>query len=184
MPSSEKICFGAPMAQLESLSQGRQKQENTTPSLHWHPRLNSKSKVGGGGSLWFGKIFGGHRPGSVTFPSSQVRFSRPESEQARQRRVQSYEFLQKKHAEEPWVHLHYYGMRDSRSEHERQYLLCQGSSGVENTELVKSPRWDWLVLATGSGKISVGTMAPFPCRQGEGGTLLLLLGKSQEGGLA
>uniref|UniRef100_A0A8C9C869 RNA polymerase III subunit E n=1 Tax=Phocoena sinus TaxID=42100 RepID=A0A8C9C869_PHOSS len=69
-----------------------------------------------------------------------VRFSRPESEQARQRRVQSYEFLQKKHAEEPWVHLHYYGLRDSRSEHERQYLLCQGSSGVENTELVKSPR--------------------------------------------
>lgn len=68
-----------------------------------------------------------------------VRFSRPESEQARQRRVQSYEFLQKKHAEEPWVHLHYYGMRDSRSEHERQYLLCQGSSGVENTELLKSP---------------------------------------------
>ncbi|KAF3814203.1 hypothetical protein GH733_017819 [Mirounga leonina] len=68
-----------------------------------------------------------------------VRFSRPESEQARQRRVQSYEFLQKKHAEEPWVHLHYYGLRDSRSEHERQYLLCQGSGGVENTELVKSP---------------------------------------------
>lgn len=67
-----------------------------------------------------------------------VRFSRPESEQARQRRVQSYEFLQKKHAEEPWVHLHYHGLRDSRSEHERQYLLCQGSSGVENTELVKS----------------------------------------------
>ncbi|XP_012382412.1 DNA-directed RNA polymerase III subunit RPC5 isoform X2 [Dasypus novemcinctus] len=68
-----------------------------------------------------------------------VRFSRPESEQARQRRVQSYEFLQKKHAEEPWVHLHYHGLRDSRSEHERQYLLCQGSGGVENTELVKSP---------------------------------------------
>ncbi|XP_004705789.1 DNA-directed RNA polymerase III subunit RPC5 [Echinops telfairi] len=68
-----------------------------------------------------------------------VRFSRPESEQARQRRVQSYEFLQKKHAEEPWVHLHYYGLRDSRSEYERQYLLGQGSNGVENTELVKSP---------------------------------------------
>ncbi|XP_054436885.1 DNA-directed RNA polymerase III subunit RPC5 isoform X2 [Pteronotus mesoamericanus] len=74
-----------------------------------------------------------------------VRFSRPESEQARQRRVQSYEFLQKKHAEEPWVHLHYYGLRDSRSEHERQYLLCQGSSGVENTELVKSPS-DYLMM--------------------------------------
>uniref|UniRef100_A0A2I3G9K8 RNA polymerase III subunit E n=1 Tax=Nomascus leucogenys TaxID=61853 RepID=A0A2I3G9K8_NOMLE len=70
-----------------------------------------------------------------------VRFSRPESEQARQRRVQSYEFLQKKHAEEPWVHLHYYGLRvrSHRSEHERQYLLCPGSSGVENTELIKSP---------------------------------------------
>lgn len=47
-------------------------------------------------------------------PPSQVRFSRPESEQARQRRVQSYEFLQKKHAEEPWVHLHYYGLRVSQ----------------------------------------------------------------------
>lgn len=68
-----------------------------------------------------------------------VRFSRPESEQARQRRVQSYEFLQKKQAEEPWVQLHYCGLRDSRSEHERQYLQCQGPSGVENTELVKSP---------------------------------------------
>ncbi|XP_038619570.1 DNA-directed RNA polymerase III subunit RPC5 [Tachyglossus aculeatus] len=68
-----------------------------------------------------------------------VRFSRPESEQARQRRVQSYEFLQKKHAEEPWVHLHYYGRRDSRSEHERQYLLCQGPGMSENTELIKSP---------------------------------------------
>lgn len=46
----------------------------------------------------------------------QVRFSRPESEQARQRRVQSYEFLQKKHAEEPWVHLHYHGLRVSGSQ--------------------------------------------------------------------
>lgn len=45
----------------------------------------------------------------------QVRFSRPESEQARQRRVQSYEFLQKKHAEEPWVHLRYHGLRVSGS---------------------------------------------------------------------
>ncbi|XP_024903037.1 DNA-directed RNA polymerase III subunit RPC5 isoform X4 [Pteropus alecto] len=75
-----------------------------------------------------------------------VRFSRPESEQARQRRVQSYEFLQKKHAEEPWVHLHHHGLRqDSRSEHERQYLLCQGPSGIENTELVKSPS-EYLVM--------------------------------------
>ncbi|XP_066496505.1 DNA-directed RNA polymerase III subunit RPC5 [Tiliqua scincoides] len=68
-----------------------------------------------------------------------VRFSRPESEQARQRRVQSYEFLQKRQAEEHWVHLHYYGLRDSRSEHERQYLFSQGHSMAGNTELVKSP---------------------------------------------
>lgn len=52
-------------------------------------------------------------PGLRPPTPSQVRFSRPESEQARQRRVQSYEFLQKKHAEEPWVHLHYYGLRVS-----------------------------------------------------------------------
>lgn len=67
-----------------------------------------------------------------------VRFSRPESEQARQRRVQSYEFLQKRQNEEPWVHLYYHGIKDSRSEHERQYLFCQ-SMGSESTELVKSP---------------------------------------------
>lgn len=41
----------------------------------------------------------------------QVRFSRPESEQARQRRIQSYEFLQKKQAEEPWVHLQYHSAK-------------------------------------------------------------------------
>uniref|UniRef100_A0AAY4BHT1 DNA-directed RNA polymerase III subunit RPC5 C-terminal domain-containing protein n=1 Tax=Denticeps clupeoides TaxID=299321 RepID=A0AAY4BHT1_9TELE len=68
-----------------------------------------------------------------------VRFSRPESEQARQRRVQSYEFLQKKQAEEPWVLLHYHGLKDSRSEHERQYLYCQSMAGSDNTELVKTP---------------------------------------------
>ncbi|XP_042293642.1 DNA-directed RNA polymerase III subunit RPC5 isoform X1 [Sceloporus undulatus] len=68
-----------------------------------------------------------------------VRFSRPESEQARQRRVQSYEFLQKRQAEEHWVHLHYYGLRDSRSEHERQYLFSQGHGMAGNTELIKSP---------------------------------------------
>ncbi|NXX37838.1 RPC5 polymerase, partial [Tricholaema leucomelas] len=68
-----------------------------------------------------------------------VRFSRPETEQARQRRVQSYEFLQKRQAEEQWVHLHYYGLKDSRSEHERQYLFSQGHGLAENTELIKSP---------------------------------------------
>ncbi|KAM8962179.1 DNA-directed RNA polymerase III subunit RPC5 isoform 2-T2 [Pelodytes ibericus] len=68
-----------------------------------------------------------------------VRFSRPESEQARQRRVQSYEFLQKKQAEESWVHLHYYNIKDSRTELERQYLLCQNASTADNLELMKSP---------------------------------------------
>ncbi|KAF3704243.1 DNA-directed RNA polymerase III subunit RPC5 [Channa argus] len=69
-----------------------------------------------------------------------VRFARPESEQARQRRIQSYEFLQKKQAEEPWVHLNYYGVKDSRSEHERQYLFCQSMDASENSELVKTPK--------------------------------------------
>ncbi|XP_028990086.1 DNA-directed RNA polymerase III subunit RPC5 [Betta splendens] len=69
-----------------------------------------------------------------------VRFARPESEQARQRRIQSYEFLQKKQAEEPWVHLHYHGVKDSRSEHERQYLFCQSADASENSELVKTPK--------------------------------------------
>uniref|UniRef100_A0A6I8QCI9 Polymerase (RNA) III (DNA directed) polypeptide E (80kD) n=1 Tax=Xenopus tropicalis TaxID=8364 RepID=A0A6I8QCI9_XENTR len=74
-----------------------------------------------------------------------VRFSRPESEKAKQRRVQSYEFLQKKQAEENWVHLHYSGVKDSRSEHERQYLLCQNTSVADNMELTKSPR-DYLSM--------------------------------------
>ncbi|XP_040212767.1 DNA-directed RNA polymerase III subunit RPC5 isoform X2 [Rana temporaria] len=69
----------------------------------------------------------------------KVRFSRPETEQAKQRRAQTYEFLQKKQAEESWVHLHYCGVKDSRSEHERQYLLCQNPGMTENTELIKSP---------------------------------------------
>ncbi|XP_039644435.1 DNA-directed RNA polymerase III subunit RPC5 [Perca fluviatilis] len=69
-----------------------------------------------------------------------VRFARPESEQARQRRIQSYEFLQKKQAEEPWVHLHYHGVKDGRSEHERQYMFCQSVDASENSELVKTPK--------------------------------------------
>ncbi|KAG7506574.1 hypothetical protein JOB18_009512 [Solea senegalensis] len=69
-----------------------------------------------------------------------VRFARPESEQARQRRIQSYEFLQKKQAEEPWVHLRYHGVKDGRSEHERQYLFCQSVDASENSELVKTPK--------------------------------------------
>ncbi|KAF7660340.1 hypothetical protein LDENG_00283610 [Lucifuga dentata] len=69
-----------------------------------------------------------------------VRFARPESEQARQRRIQSYEFLQKKQAEEPWVHLHYHGVKDSHSEHEKQYLFCQAVDTSENSELVKTPK--------------------------------------------
>ncbi|XP_049614908.1 DNA-directed RNA polymerase III subunit RPC5 [Syngnathus scovelli] len=69
-----------------------------------------------------------------------VRYSRPESEQARQRRIQSYEFLQKKQAEEPWIHLQYHGVRDGRSEHERQYLFSQRVDASDNTELVKTPK--------------------------------------------
>ncbi|XP_077594955.1 DNA-directed RNA polymerase III subunit RPC5 [Stigmatopora nigra] len=69
-----------------------------------------------------------------------VRFARPESEQARQRRIQSYDFLQKKQAEEPWIHLQYHSLRDGRSEHERQYLFCQHVDSSDNSELVKTPK--------------------------------------------
>ncbi|KAJ4920102.1 hypothetical protein JOQ06_022334 [Pogonophryne albipinna] len=69
-----------------------------------------------------------------------VRFARPESEQARQRRIQSYDFLQRKQAEEPWAHLHYHGVKDGHSEHERQYLFCQSVDASENSELVKTPK--------------------------------------------
>uniref|UniRef100_A0A3P9K230 Polymerase (RNA) III (DNA directed) polypeptide E n=1 Tax=Oryzias latipes TaxID=8090 RepID=A0A3P9K230_ORYLA len=69
-----------------------------------------------------------------------VRFARPESEQARRRRIQSYEFLQKKQAEEPWVHLQYHGVKDGRSDHEKQYLFCPSVDASENSELVKSPK--------------------------------------------
>ncbi|XP_037547085.1 DNA-directed RNA polymerase III subunit RPC5 [Nematolebias whitei] len=69
-----------------------------------------------------------------------VRFARPESEQARQRRFQSYEFLQKKQAEEPWIHLQYHSATDGRSEHERQYLFCQSVDSSQNSELVKTPK--------------------------------------------
>ncbi|XP_077406486.1 DNA-directed RNA polymerase III subunit RPC5 [Vanacampus margaritifer] len=69
-----------------------------------------------------------------------VRFARPESEQARQRRIQSYEFLQKKQAEEPWIHLQHHNVKDERSEHERQYLFCQNVDASDNSELVKTPK--------------------------------------------
>ncbi|XP_054899176.1 DNA-directed RNA polymerase III subunit RPC5 [Poeciliopsis prolifica] len=69
-----------------------------------------------------------------------VRFARPESEQARQRRIQSYEFLQKKQAEEPWIHLQYHGAKDSRSDHEKQYLYCQSVDASQNSELIKTPK--------------------------------------------
>lgn len=69
-----------------------------------------------------------------------VRFARPESEQARQRRIQSYEFLQKKQAEEPWIHLQYHSAKDGRSEHEKQYLYCQSVDTSDTTELVKTPK--------------------------------------------
>lgn len=63
--------------------------------------------------MWGPRASGGPGLRPSRRPRPQVRFSRPESEQARQRRVQSYEFLQKKHAEEPWVHLRYHGLRVS-----------------------------------------------------------------------
>uniref|UniRef100_A0A8K9XAY1 Polymerase (RNA) III (DNA directed) polypeptide E n=1 Tax=Oncorhynchus mykiss TaxID=8022 RepID=A0A8K9XAY1_ONCMY len=74
-----------------------------------------------------------------------VRFSRPESEQARQRRIQSYDFLQKKQAEESWVHLHYHGLNDGRSDHERLYLYCQAMGVLTRSMKLMSP---WCVCVS------------------------------------
>uniref|UniRef100_A0A8C8JG03 DNA-directed RNA polymerase III subunit RPC5 C-terminal domain-containing protein n=1 Tax=Oncorhynchus tshawytscha TaxID=74940 RepID=A0A8C8JG03_ONCTS len=57
-----------------------------------------------------------------------VRFSRPESDQARQRRILSYDFLQKKQAEEPWVYLHYHGLNVMRRSHALFSDLCESKS--------------------------------------------------------
>lgn len=56
--------------------------------------------------------------------------------------------------------------QDSRSEHERQYLLCQGCSSAENTELVKSPRWDWHCGPWGAWGSAVGGLGLSGCWQG------------------
>lgn len=59
--------------------------------------------------------------------------------------------------------------QDSRSEHERQYLLCQGPGSVENTELVKSPRWGrarlplaWVLPGTAAPSVACGRAVEGP----------------------
>ncbi|KAF3853794.1 hypothetical protein F7725_014482 [Dissostichus mawsoni] len=66
-----------------------------------------------------------------------VRFARPESEQARQRRIQSYDFLRGSRRRSPGLT---YTTTDGHSEHERQYLFCQSVDASENSELVKTPK--------------------------------------------
>ncbi|XP_078723296.1 DNA-directed RNA polymerase III subunit RPC5 [Lampetra fluviatilis] len=68
-----------------------------------------------------------------------VRFARPESDRAKQRRMQSYEYMQQKQAEEPWFNLRHHGLKDGRADHERQYLLAQ-SGMMEACELMKTPK--------------------------------------------
>lgn len=78
-------------------SQDEAEEEAKAITVKFRPRLHQRAQTPA-----FAPAF--H---SDVVVSLQVRFARPESEQARQRRIQSYEFLQKKQAEEPWIHLHY-----------------------------------------------------------------------------
>ncbi|MEQ2171194.1 hypothetical protein GOODEAATRI_008159 [Goodea atripinnis] len=89
--------------------------------------------------------------------SAYVRFARPESEQARQRRIQSYEFLQKKQAEEPWIHLQFHGAKMWRFTQERSVMRKEIASIIklppedvkEFLEHVATPRvnrgWEFLL---------------------------------------
>uniref|UniRef100_A0A8C4R5V4 RNA polymerase III subunit E n=1 Tax=Eptatretus burgeri TaxID=7764 RepID=A0A8C4R5V4_EPTBU len=69
-----------------------------------------------------------------------VRFARPESDRARQKRMQSYEYMRQKQSEEPWHHLAYHGSKDSRADFERHYLFAQSSGMVTGSELTKTPK--------------------------------------------
>uniref|UniRef100_UPI00358F1173 DNA-directed RNA polymerase III subunit RPC5 isoform X2 n=1 Tax=Myxine glutinosa TaxID=7769 RepID=UPI00358F1173 len=69
-----------------------------------------------------------------------VRFARPENDRARQKRMQSYEYMRQKQSEEQWHHLAYHGSKDSRADFERHYLFAQSSGMVTGSELNKTPK--------------------------------------------
>ncbi|XP_013381144.1 DNA-directed RNA polymerase III subunit RPC5 isoform X1 [Lingula anatina] len=67
-----------------------------------------------------------------------VRFGRPESDEAKARRLASYEYLNKKQEEENWVTCRYNQIQDEKAEQER--LLLYANSGNEMTEFCTPPQ--------------------------------------------
>ena len=54
----------------------------------------------------------------------QVKFARRETEEARARRMASYEYVSKRREEEPWVHVRHHHITAPMAEAERTYLLA------------------------------------------------------------
>ncbi|XP_063961179.1 DNA-directed RNA polymerase III subunit RPC5-like [Lytechinus pictus] len=61
-----------------------------------------------------------------------VQMVRHETDQAKARRLASYEYHAKKMAEEQWIHIHHRAIDDSRSERERDHLYCQAMDSEIN----------------------------------------------------
>ncbi|XP_070581554.1 DNA-directed RNA polymerase III subunit RPC5-like [Ptychodera flava] len=68
-----------------------------------------------------------------------VKFARPETDQAKAKRLASWQYLEQKRSEEPWVDLNYHHIDDVASEVEYNQLYSQGND-FEVTEFGTSPK--------------------------------------------
>ncbi|KAK3600874.1 hypothetical protein CHS0354_019221 [Potamilus streckersoni] len=73
-----------------------------------------------------------------------IKFARPESAEAKARRLASFEYLNKKREEERWVNVDYYGIYDDRSDMERE-LLIAGKGDQSSAEFNITPK-DYLQM--------------------------------------
>lgn len=68
-----------------------------------------------------------------------VKYARPESDQAKARRMQSYEYITQQKATEPWIDLQYHSYFSSKSKREREQLYCTKTE-VDMSEFNVEPR--------------------------------------------
>ncbi|XP_077979709.1 DNA-directed RNA polymerase III subunit RPC5-like [Glandiceps talaboti] len=73
-----------------------------------------------------------------------VKFARPETDQAKAKRLASWQYLEQKRSEESWVDLTVNHIKDPTSESERNFLYSQGND-FEVTEFSTNPR-DYLTM--------------------------------------
>nr|KAG5690895.1 hypothetical protein BaRGS_028927 [Batillaria attramentaria] len=71
-----------------------------------------------------------------------VKFARPESEEAKARRMASYEYVQRRLEEEPWTSVRFQNLHDEQVEPEFQHLFA--SHGGEKTQQFQSAPADYL----------------------------------------